>query len=300
MSAINTIKFIISHPISKGRVLSSLLKYFRWQLGTRLIKGDVVYEWVNGSKIIVRRGETGLTGNIYVGLDEFSDMGFLLHYLRPNDTFFDIGANVGSYTILASGVVGARTIAFEPVLEAFNRLADNCRLNKVDNRVVCVRKAIGSKVSNVLFTQTNDTTNHVQAFGEQTDYVSSVEMVSLDEFLDHQDSKETPSLIKIDVEGYEASVIEGAINLLQSPVLNAVILEINGHSARYGFSDNEVVKIMMDLNYRPYNYDPVTRSLTTCSEGELRPGNTLFIKNEAFVVGRLRTGQKFKVDDIEM
>ncbi len=61
---------------------------------------------------------TGATGNIYAGLHEFDDMAFFLHLLRPEDMFADVGSNIGSYTILASGVVGAKSVAFEPV--AFN------------------------------------------------------------------------------------------------------------------------------------------------------------------------------------
>jgi hypothetical protein len=56
-----------------------------------------------------------LTGNLYAGLHEFSEMGFLLHLLRQNDLFVDVGANLGSYTVLASAVCQARNIAFEPV-----------------------------------------------------------------------------------------------------------------------------------------------------------------------------------------
>jgi hypothetical protein len=49
-------------------------------------------------------GMTGATQNIYVGLQEFVDIMLTLHFLRKGDLFLDMGANVGSYTILASGV----------------------------------------------------------------------------------------------------------------------------------------------------------------------------------------------------
>ena len=62
---------------------------------------------------------TGATGNIYTGLHEFEDMMFLLHLLRPGDIFVDAGANIGSYTVLASAVVGAKSISFEPVPPLF-------------------------------------------------------------------------------------------------------------------------------------------------------------------------------------
>ena len=47
---------------------------------------------------------TGATGNIYCGLYEFLDMAFLLHFLRNGDLFGDIGSNIGSYTVLATGL----------------------------------------------------------------------------------------------------------------------------------------------------------------------------------------------------
>ena len=43
------------------------------------------FQWIKGSKLIVRNGMTGATGNIYCGLHEFADMGFVLHLLRPGD-----------------------------------------------------------------------------------------------------------------------------------------------------------------------------------------------------------------------
>lgn len=46
---------------------------------------------------------TGATGNWYCGLQEYEDMSFVLHALRPGDLFVDVGANIGSYSILAAG-----------------------------------------------------------------------------------------------------------------------------------------------------------------------------------------------------
>lgn len=111
----NTIKFIINHPLNQENKLGAIIQFARWQVGSRLVPGAIIYDWVNGSRFLVKNGETGLTGNIYTGLHEFQDMAFLLHFLRSEDLFVDVGANVGSYTILACSAIGARGIAFEPV-----------------------------------------------------------------------------------------------------------------------------------------------------------------------------------------
>ena len=111
MSLIHTLKFITDHPLNRGQKFKSLLRFVKWQIGSRCVPGVVGYDWINGSKFLVKRGETGLTGNIYTGLHEFADMVFLLHFLRDSDLFVDIGANVGSYTILACSAVGASQVA---------------------------------------------------------------------------------------------------------------------------------------------------------------------------------------------
>jgi hypothetical protein len=90
MSLLDTIKFITSHPLNRECKLRSTMRFAMWQIRSRLFADTIVYDWINGSKFLVKTGETGLTGNIYTGLHEFSDMGFLLHFLRVDDIFVDI------------------------------------------------------------------------------------------------------------------------------------------------------------------------------------------------------------------
>src|SRR6478609_823915 len=103
---LSTLRFIIRHPLNQRRRLAALMRFASWQLGSR-VKTEHVIPWVAGTKLVVRRGMTGATGNIYCGLHEFADMAFVLHALRPGDLFVDVGANIGSYTVLASAVCDA-------------------------------------------------------------------------------------------------------------------------------------------------------------------------------------------------
>src|SRR5208337_4657605 len=79
------------------RKVAAFYRYGWWQAASRL-QETIEYEWVSGSKLLVKNGMTGATGNIYCGLHEFADLAFLLHLLRPGDLFVDVGANIGSYT----------------------------------------------------------------------------------------------------------------------------------------------------------------------------------------------------------
>src|SRR5262249_61074379 len=105
------------------------------------------------------------TGNLYVGLHEFERMAFLLHFLRRGDLFADVGANVGSYTILAAVAVGTDVIAFEPGESALSWLVRNVELNGVLDRVEVRREAVGAKSGMVFFTSGLDTMNHIAPDG---------------------------------------------------------------------------------------------------------------------------------------
>src|SRR4051794_31843389 len=115
MNAIKrTVGFILNHPLGKKYPVKALCRFVWWQIQLRLSPQKfIVKRFVGPVKFYAARGLTGITGNIYTGLHEFFDMLFLLHFLRADDSFFDVGANVGSYTLLAGGIAGANTVTLE-------------------------------------------------------------------------------------------------------------------------------------------------------------------------------------------
>ena len=104
---------------------------------------------------------TGATGNIYTGLHEFTDMMLTLHFLRRGDLFLDIGANVGTYAVLASGVCGADTWAFEPDPGTVSDLKRNLAINGLEELVTVYDIALGASEGEVGFTIGLDTANRV-------------------------------------------------------------------------------------------------------------------------------------------
>jgi len=218
-------------------------------------------------------------------------MGFLLHFLRDEDFFVDVGANVGSYTILACSAVGAKGVAFEPVPSTYERLVDNMRLNHLDEKVKCINKGIGAQKGSIAFTSDNDTTNHALASGEQCNNTVNVEVITLDTAL----NDESPLLIKVDVEGYETPVLEGASKTLKKKTLNAVIMELNGSGSRYGYDESRILKLMFDYGFQTYSYNPLNRTLINLEGKNLNEGNTLFIRDKFLVEERLRDAPKVTI-----
>jgi FkbM family methyltransferase len=291
MSVVSLLRFIAGHPVNSGRPLAALARFARWQVGSLLLGCQVVHEWVGGCRFLVKRGETGLTGNIYNGLHEFADMAFVLHFVRPGDWFFDVGANVGSYTLLACSVRGARGVAVEPIPDTFRRLVDNLRLNRLDERVEAINCGLGAEEGLLRFSAGEDTMNHALAPGESA--AGAVEMpVSK---LDTLTLGRVPALIKIDVEGFETQVLRGAHATLAMPGLKAVIMELNGSGRRYGFDESLLLRQMGEAGFRSYTYVPATRRLVDLGGKNLEAGNTLFVRDADFVAARLRDAETFAV-----
>ena len=103
-SIIATLRFLATHPLTARYPAGAFWRYGRWQIESRL-RPEVEVDWIEGTKLVARNGMTGATGNIYCGLHEFADMAFVIQMLRPGDLFVDIGANIGSYTVLSIGTV---------------------------------------------------------------------------------------------------------------------------------------------------------------------------------------------------
>lgn len=207
---------------------------------------------------------TGATGNIYFGLHEFNEMSFLLHLLRPGDLFVDVRANVGSYTILASSVCGARSISVEPDSRAAAALARNVEANRITDRVQIIQAALGSHSGTLRFTVGLDTMNHVAV--SDAGETRLVEMRTLDEVL----AKQRPVFIKMDVEGFESEVVAGARYALQNESLLGIQLESVPAS---------VESWLTKAGFRQASYNPASRDVEIqSSQGGPTP-NVLFVRD---------------------
>lgn len=286
-----TLGFVANHPLNRGARLKALLRYAKWQVGSRLVPGPVLVEWVGGTRIIVRPGETGMTQNIYCGLQELPDMAYVLQVLGPEDLFLDVGAHVGSYTILACGAKGAKGYCFEPVPSTFTRLFDNLMVNGLLSRVTAMNIGIGDHDGELNFTSEQDTTNHVISGADGERDTIAVRVRTLDSLMENN----CPTFMKIDVEGFEAPVLAGAAKTLENPSLHSLLLELNGEGRRYGYEDNDIARTLANYGFAPYDYDPLTRELFPLNGKNQTRDNTLFVRNPQEIQKRLTRTPKIKV-----
>lgn len=286
------ISFIWNHPLTNGFRLNAIIRFFRWQIGSRILVNPVIFTWVNDSKLVFKKGMTAATGNLYVGLMEFEAMAFVLHYLRRDDVFFDIGANIGTYTVLSGKVVGARCLSIEPVPSTFNNLMDNIYLNRINENVWAKNIGLGKAKGKLSFSTGYDTNNHVLDNNETNVPSVQVDVLPLDDVR----RELCPSMIKIDVEGFESEVVSGGKSTFASPGLNVVLLELRGHGARYGFDENEVDLHMRDLGFGAWVYDPFHRKISPKPNEGRRLGDMLYIRDVEKARKRVASAPKYKIN----
>jgi FkbM family methyltransferase len=295
MSLISTLGYIANHPLNKNHKAEAVMRYFRWQIGSRILQKPVVHEWLPGVRVLVRSGETGMTQNIYCGLQEFSDMAYVLHTMTPQDLFIDVGANSGSFTVLACGAAGSRGYSFEPAPSTYSRLLDNLSLNGLQPRVTPLNLGLGDCEDEILFSTNRDTDNHILTKDEAGIPAVRVPVRTLDSIL----AAESPSMMKIDVQGYETKVLEGAKETLAKPSLHSVIMELHGSGARYGFDESKILEKMLGYGFMTYSYEPFSRKLQPLDGRDSSHSNTLFVRNVDAIRQKLVSAPKMTIGTTE-
>jgi len=153
---------------------------------------------------------------------------------HPQSLVFDVGANVGFVaTQLAQAVrsENCRILAFEPVYDTFAKLTESIQRLELENQISVVCCAVSDRAGGVcsvafdksksLFAQVRQNIVNAPA-GSTLTWCSEVTLDSVVESIGCR-----PTLVKIDVEGYEAHVLRGARTLLQSPGAPVVCFELN-------------------------------------------------------------------------
>jgi FkbM family methyltransferase len=280
-----------THPMTRRNPWRIALNIIDWQLRARIDPGDHEVKWIAGTRLVVCRGMTGATGNVYYGLAEFHDMAFALHLLRQQDLFVDVGANIGAYSVIAAGICGSHVVAVEPIHDTWVRLKMNLDLNGLRSRVEVIEACIGDCLGSVRMTKDLDTVNHIipdseiDAFSHVT-----VPMRTLDEVLDGR----SPILIKIDTEGFEGNVLLGARHTLQSPSLLGVSVEGDASRSYPSLGGLTITGWMNKFGFVPISYNGATRAVST-DPLAYPMRNLLFARNLDECKRRLTTAKSIQV-----
>ncbi len=175
-----------------------------------------------------------------------SDLEFYRAYLKPADVVVDVGANIGETVLTESLAVGdsGRVFAFEPHPRTYRFLQQNLALNKVRN-VEAYNLGLGNQPGTVAFTDTKrDDMNRVASDGTGL----RIQIETLDRAIWHSGRIQ---LLKVDVEGYEKFVFEGAAETLRRT--QCVFFEVSSlHFRRFGYKTRELLNLLTSAGFRMF------------------------------------------------
>jgi len=164
---------------------------------------------------------------------------YLASILTKNDVFFDLGAHTGRHTLPAAKYVGptGRVFAFEPIHTSFAKLHSNIMLNSFNN-VVTINKAVLDK-PNKLIEIFIHPIMPVESTNTGESSISSIKIIdqklspkllatttTIDEIVIKHQIRQI-KLIKIDVQGGELQVLNGALSTLKNKIIQNIYLEIH-------------------------------------------------------------------------
>lgn len=188
---------------------------------------------------------------------EPSTVKWVLRDLREGDVFFDIGANVGAYSLVAaiSSEDNITIYSFEPSPNTFASLCKNISLNKLGGKIYPLQLALGAKTEvSRFFLSSNIAGSAEHALGEPVDMygkkftpvdVQTVISFTLDEVVEIFGFV-SPTHIKIDVDGFELNVLLGAKKVLSSDRLRHLLVEVREDSNEC----ESIVAILKVHNFR--------------------------------------------------
>jgi FkbM family methyltransferase len=266
---------VVGHELSKGHRIAALKRYLCWNIGRRLLSDmQYVIEPVPGAKVILSNHENYATLAYCLKLYDYQEMSFLRDVLGSGEVFGDFGANVGLYSVLAAST-GASVLAVEPVPGTYQRLKANWRLNEIQG--FAFNGGLGEREETLRFTTDRGGMNKVA----RSDAVASCEVpvVTADRLA--QDSGLFPTIVKIDVEGWELPLLRGA-RVLLSGCVKAVIIELNGSGLEYGHSDEDVDGYLREAGFATAGYSPQTKTLSVSSAPRSVGMNALYVRRDAF------------------
>ncbi|MEW5676306.1 FkbM family methyltransferase [Flavobacterium enshiense] len=196
---------------------------------------------------------------IYKGNFEEQELKCMLSNINEGDTFIDIGANIGLFSLLAAEKVGAsgKVISFEPFPNTFKRLTDNIELNKLKN-IDARNIGLSDKEDSLTFYYSDTGFDAWNSFAPTNDKrlrkEISIGVSTLDNELESVD-KSKVKFVKIDVEGWEKFVIQGGKQFFSeySPIVMVEFTEENTLNA--GYFVNEIFGLLENLGYEWYRID---------------------------------------------
>ena len=195
-----------------------------------------------------------------------------LNTFPDGDTFLDVGANIGVYSIYVGVLRNARIYAFEPEAQNYSLLCKNLMSNSLSERSVAWCAALSDEIKfDKIYLSDLSVGGSCHSFGEQVDanlapnkfqfnqgcFATTIDQIVADGTMD------LPTYIKIDVDGFEHKVIKGAAQTLRNPLVQSLLIEINSNLSEHMW----IIEFLASLGF---GHDPQQFMGTQRKEGPFK------------------------------
>lgn len=181
-----------------------------------------------------------------------------LESFKEDDIFFDVGANVGAYSLIAATKLGSKgkVYAFEPAAPTFSALVVNVLANKLVARIVALPVAFGSKEEITFVGLKSLEPGQSSIANAVSEFPQPFALITMDAFIERYGIP-CPTKVKIDVDGTEVEVIKGMRKTLANPLLTEVLIEVNDTKVQERF--------MIENIFRAHDFKLKAKHMLTSS-----------------------------------
>jgi FkbM family methyltransferase len=251
---------LLAAPYNKEHKLFAFSRFAYWKLIRLLKLKNIRYNLWEDRKIFLNYDSFQSMWIMYNYIVDWEEFHLISKVVQPADQVFDIGANMGFYTLWMSKFIknGGKIHSFEPDSGNYERLNKNIGLNRIESLVKPHLMALGDEDKDLFFTTGLDGRNHIA--GESESKVVRVKGQRLDTYARQENIKEI-RYAKIDVEGFEYMVLKGANELLSGKRIEILQLEINGEISNSGVGVEDLLNLITQSGYQLCRYDTALNSL---------------------------------------
>jgi FkbM family methyltransferase len=270
--------FLVDHPAFRRNPYLLLQRIIIWEV-FKLLKRNPKINIHNHSVMSLNPGpKRGIHGFIYIFRDDYEcDVRFpMQNFVHENSICYDIGANIGYWTLYLSEIVGSsgRVYAFEPMSKNLKLLQKNIKDSDISHIVEIVPIGLGNRKGNLKIYIPLDPGSASIAPESDNDSFEEILVETIDEIWKSHGYPKV-DFVKMDIEGSEPFVLEGGHQFF-SELRPVVVCEANSRKLEpLDRTCNEIFEMFNSWNYDAFIFDFKLGKLVPCKQ--VQDGNIVFI-----------------------
>lgn len=279
---IESLKLVFSHPLNRNKPLATLLRALWWKINQVIFRLPVICQITPNRKCICYPDSSYGGLIVYLGMPEYEGNTYILNNLKPNDTFIDVGACIGDYSLFASSIITkGRIYAFEPFKKSIEMFEENIRLNNIKNISIFNGVASDKNGYEHLSIEKESEVNHI-VHEKNIHNGIKIPSITLDRYITENNIKQV-AILKIDVEGSEMKVLKGAEKSIRNKKIKKILIELNKNNQFFGSSNQKIIAWLKKQQYRVYLFEEdKIKKLTNVNEiNNDQIINVLAVRNQA-------------------